>query len=130
NSVIGMGDPRRRFGSAGYRSEPARVGGYLIMSAQIADGQWLNIASAIRGQSPVLIRSLLFQTVVIYLILLIPLIWLGRYISRPLKKLTKRSEEHTSELQSRENLVCRLLLEKKTVNGGDLRMVLLLALLL
>src|SRR5690606_11474542 len=27
--------------------------------------------------------------------------------------LEKRSEEHTSELQSRENLVCRLLLEKK-----------------
>src|SRR5690606_41549467 len=26
---------------------------------------------------------------------------------------TFRSEEHTSELQSRENLVCRLLLEKK-----------------
>src|SRR6266511_1221622 len=27
-----------------------------------------------------------------------------------------RSEEHTSELQSRENLVCRLLLEKKKTN--------------
>src|SRR5690606_40961677 len=27
-----------------------------------------------------------------------------------------RSEEHTSELQSRENLVCRLLLEKKNEN--------------
>src|SRR5690606_41198049 len=27
-----------------------------------------------------------------------------------------RSEEHTSELQSRENLVCRLLLEKKKSN--------------
>src|SRR5690606_40999771 len=27
-----------------------------------------------------------------------------------------RSEEHTSELQSRENLVCRLLLEKKKMN--------------
>src|SRR5690606_39450002 len=27
-----------------------------------------------------------------------------------------RSEEHTSELQSRENLVCRLLLEKKKYN--------------
>src|SRR5690606_39661561 len=27
--------------------------------------------------------------------------------------MTGRSEEHTSELQSRENLVCRLLLEKK-----------------
>src|SRR5690606_40844345 len=29
------------------------------------------------------------------------------------KGITDRSEEHTSELQSRENLVCRLLLEKK-----------------
>src|SRR5690606_40162970 len=28
-------------------------------------------------------------------------------------QLGARSEEHTSELQSRENLVCRLLLEKK-----------------
>src|SRR5690606_39279352 len=28
----------------------------------------------------------------------------------------ERSEEHTSELQSRENLVCRLLLEKKKKN--------------
>src|SRR5690606_39532093 len=29
-----------------------------------------------------------------------------------------RSEEHTSELQSRENLVCRLLLEKKKSNAS------------
>src|SRR5258707_11597778 len=29
-----------------------------------------------------------------------------------------RSEEHTSELQSRQYLVCRLLLEKKKVKGG------------
>ena len=28
-------------------------------------------------------------------------------------EMTERSEEHTSELQSRRNLVCRLLLEKK-----------------
>src|SRR5256885_2018024 len=30
-------------------------------------------------------------------------------------KMTGRSEEHTSELQSPCNLVCRLLLEKKTI---------------
>src|SRR3954467_5302573 len=29
-----------------------------------------------------------------------------------------RSEEHTSELQSHDNLVCRLLLEKKKEHGG------------
>src|SRR5947209_19472722 len=31
----------------------------------------------------------------------------------PLVRCTARSEEHTSELQSRQYLVCRLLLEKK-----------------
>src|SRR3712207_8615927 len=30
-----------------------------------------------------------------------------------------RSEEHTSELQSRQYLVCRLLLEKKTTRSND-----------
>src|SRR2546430_10826258 len=30
-----------------------------------------------------------------------------------------RSEEHTSELQSQSNLVCRLLLEKKKTHGQD-----------
>src|SRR2546429_2013471 len=32
-------------------------------------------------------------------------------------KLASRSEEHTSELQSRLHLVCRLLLEKKNVSA-------------
>src|SRR3989442_7352986 len=36
----------------------------------------------------------------------------GRSIHRQANK-AKRSEEHTSELQSRPHLVCRLLLEKK-----------------
>src|SRR5215216_7046885 len=31
---------------------------------------------------------------------------------------TARSEEHTSELQSPDHLVCRLLLEKKKIKGG------------
>src|SRR2546430_6037480 len=33
--------------------------------------------------------------------------------SRPFYRISARSEEHTSELQSQSNLVCRLLLEKK-----------------
>src|SRR5258708_39102765 len=33
--------------------------------------------------------------------------------SRPTRPLARRSEEHTSELQSPDHLVCRLLLEKK-----------------
>src|SRR5688572_31080386 len=34
-----------------------------------------------------------------------------------MRSLLLRSEEHTSELQSQSNLVCRLLLEKKTTNS-------------
>src|SRR5690606_34279494 len=38
---------------------------------------------------------------------------LAEYRQAPEVTRRRRSEEHTSELQSRENLVCRLLLEKK-----------------
>src|SRR3712207_8690039 len=39
-------------------------------------------------------------------------------VPRPLRRrLHDRSEEHTSELQSRQYLVCRLLLEKKPISG-------------
>src|SRR3712207_8678485 len=46
----------------------------------------------------------------------------GPALARPLKRLglnrvVDRSEEHTSELQSRQYLVCRLLLEKKKRNA-------------
>src|SRR5690554_4402550 len=37
----------------------------------------------------------------------------GFYIFKAPNNVTYRSEEHTSELQSRPHLVCRLLLEKK-----------------
>src|SRR3712207_8397147 len=43
----------------------------------------------------------------------------GSLLSRggaELRELLARSEEHTSELQSRQYLVCRLLLEKKKIN--------------
>src|SRR5690606_40204003 len=39
--------------------------------------------------------------------------------SQPARPTKSRSEEHTSELQSRENLVCRLLLEKKKAHNQD-----------
>src|SRR2546422_3597428 len=40
----------------------------------------------------------------------------GRGEDRPQVRELARSEEHTSELQSRLHLVCRLLLEKKKIN--------------
>src|SRR2546430_6107704 len=43
------------------------------------------------------------------------------------EKQRSRSEEHTSELQSQSNLVCRLLLEKKKQNNVHHNLVLVLA---
>src|SRR5690606_39452747 len=40
---------------------------------------------------------------------------LSQLLTSLLTVIGVRSEEHTSELQSRENLVCRLLLEKKKI---------------
>src|SRR2546427_8915708 len=42
---------------------------------------------------------------------------LDEYVGLP---ITHRSEEHTSELQSQSNLVCRLLLEKKKKKNTSL----------
>src|SRR5215475_6944257 len=55
-------------------------------------------------------RSTLFPYTTLFRSRPATLRWSGRWRSDWLRP---RSEEHTSELQSRENLVCRLLLEKK-----------------
>src|SRR3989475_7860303 len=44
------------------------------------------------------------------------LIQQGRLVDNNVEGVVVRSEEHTSELQSQSNLVCRLLLEKKKKN--------------
>src|SRR5438105_9054305 len=43
----------------------------------------------------------------------------GRRARRRTRRRRRRSEEHTSELQSRVELVCRLLLEKKNQEGYE-----------
>src|SRR5207249_8007712 len=44
-----------------------------------------------------------------------------RHRRSPSRTRSKRSEEHTSELQSRFDLVCRLLLEKKKKNKKKIK---------
>src|SRR3712207_8796019 len=45
------------------------------------------------------------------------LAWRGSAVSEYAVQVNVRSEEHTSELQSRQYLVCRLLLEKKKIQN-------------
>src|SRR3712207_8398415 len=49
-------------------------------------------------------------------------LWVGTAAGLALfDRATGRSEEHTSELQSRQYLVCRLLLEKKKIDQNSLQ---------
>src|SRR2546430_9618789 len=72
---------------------------------------------------PILVRRLLG---VLTVLLLVPLVSAASAAAAPgalpvpaalpaLPAQAARSEEHTSELQSQSNIVCRLLLEKKTL---------------
>src|SRR2546422_5052394 len=45
---------------------------------------------------------------------------IGRKLGEPAPRQKYRSEEHTSELQSRLHLVCRLLLEKKKTKKNNI----------
>ncbi|MEP0730401.1 MAG: ATP-binding protein [Parasphingorhabdus sp.] len=93
--LVGSNRGTRRNGpinrSLGGRPSPRETRGFIVISAQQADGQWVSLASAVQGRTPLLVRSLLLQTITIYLLMLIPLILLGRYISRPLKSLTAKA---------------------------------------
>src|SRR5690606_39571967 len=71
---------------------------------------WEWLAGALRGDLGV---SLRYDRPVTELIMGRLDVTLALTIGATMLAVLTRSEEHTSELQSRENLVCRLLLEKK-----------------
>src|SRR5688572_27881361 len=82
----------------------------LETAREAADGQDVRI-----GGGPTVVRSFLAAGLVDHMHLVQVPIVLGRGVRiwDGLEALEDRSEEHTSELQSQSNLVCRLLLEKK-----------------
>src|SRR5690606_41380740 len=84
-----------------------RSGWTLSVTCRTRERQWVvEVSSAFRGNEMVTTKRLCER---------------GPQFSGHLARhlpCAERSEEHTSELQSRENLVCRLLLEKKK-HGTD-----------
>src|SRR3712207_8110415 len=71
-----------------------------------------------RGEEPISLKDFRKQTEAAMQLTNVPKAFAARYLNEGFsggekKRLEMRSEEHTSELQSRQYLVCRLLLEKK-----------------
>ena len=69
------GQARRRFGKE------------LRIAVEVPGHGWLNIRTPWPGDSNLLFWHLIAQTLVIYLVMLIPMFWIGRRIARPLRSL-------------------------------------------
>ncbi len=60
----------------------------MLVSAQLEDGRWVNLALPAPETNPMLFGLLGGQTALLYLLLLAPIAWIGWRVSRPLKELT------------------------------------------
>src|SRR5690606_40707210 len=113
--------PRRQQELGGLGLRRAGPAGTLAAPGRCAERTKMDFATRAWNHSfpfDPIVRSLLDTD--FYKLLMQQLIWeeypnvqVSWKLTNRTKTIRLRSEEHTSELQSRENLVCRLLLEKK-----------------
>jgi signal transduction histidine kinase len=72
------------------RGAPARE--LMLISAQLADGQWLNARLLVPRADPFLLHRLLIATLALYILVLGAVIWIAWRVSRPLRDLTRAAE--------------------------------------
>jgi signal transduction histidine kinase len=78
--------PRDRFGHR-RASRLARFGTILDVAVEVPGHGWLALRAPWPDTDPSLIWRLIAQTLILYAIVLIPVLWIGRRISLPLKSL-------------------------------------------
>lgn len=87
------GPMRRWADSFSGREGRDRPGEAVLLTMKMVDGRWVNAATSVRARTPFPPFAVLFQTLVLYLAVLIPLALVARRIVRPLKALTERVGE-------------------------------------
>ena len=78
------GDPLRR----GQMREPQRRPEWMLIAVEQPGRDWLVSGAPWPRAGARLLFALLVQTAIIYAITLLPVLWLGRRLSRPLRRLT------------------------------------------
>ena len=84
---ISANDPRLRYVSKTRIARLRRAGAELIVAVERPDGQWLIVNLPWSRNESYIIWRLIAQTLIMYAIVLVPLLWAARYISRPLRSL-------------------------------------------
>ena len=83
----------RRWKAARFRQpEQQRPRNAVVLSAQLPDGRWVNASGLIRPTDTASIIALLFQTLLLYAAVMIPLALVARRIAKPLARLHERVE--------------------------------------
>ncbi len=80
-------DPRLRYVSKARVARLLRAGAELIVAVERPDGQWLIVNLAWSRGDGVVFWRLIAQTLILYGVALVPLLWAARRISRPLRSL-------------------------------------------
>lgn len=65
----------------------------LFLSVELAPGRWVTAQSRLPRDPPRFLGWLVGQTLVLYVIVLVPLLLVGRRIARPLEDLTRSAEQ-------------------------------------
>lgn len=73
------------------RGEPR--GGRLTMAAEYAPGKWVVTQTRAGNRAPRFGGWLVGQTLILYVIVLLPLLWVGRRLARPLGQLTRSAQQ-------------------------------------
>jgi signal transduction histidine kinase len=72
-----------------------RMGAELQIAVQQGDGNWLTMSTGWPRTERNLIWQLLAQTLILYIIVLLPVLWAGRRIARPLLTLAEAAQGFT-----------------------------------
>jgi len=81
------GDPRLRRWNPAAADRAVRMGGELIIAVEQPGHGWLVLSAPWPRAEAYLVWRLLSQTLILYGIVLLPVLWIGRRLSQPLRSL-------------------------------------------
>ena len=73
---------------------PRGVRDGVVVSVLTDGGDWLNARAPLARRRPARLVPLAVQTLITYLALLVPVLWIGRQVARPLGALTQRTARY------------------------------------
>lgn len=80
-------DPRFRRMGRDYARQIVRRSDELVIAVEVPAKGWLTLSVGWPRENAQMIARLIAQTLILYAIVLLPVLWLGRRISRPLREL-------------------------------------------